>query len=110
MLSIFIACTTASTTPCSGIYLFNQSLNYCAVADAITIVVAVVAACSRCLMFVESDISIQASNPPDCKHRCLKCTPCVAVLVQVPPIDSTESYPEAWKCKCGGVLYPPNDI
>ncbi|CAI8601147.1 unnamed protein product [Vicia faba] len=85
MLSIFIACTTASTTPCSG---------------------------SRCLMFVESDISIQASNPPDCKHRCLKYTPCVAVLVQVPPIDSTdpEPYPEAWKCKCGGVLYPPNNI
>ncbi|XP_077217218.1 uncharacterized protein LOC143851619 [Tasmannia lanceolata] len=54
-------------------------------------------------------LSRPGSSPPRCISKCGKCTPCKPVHVPVPPGTrvTTEYYPEAWRCKCGGKLYMP---
>lgn len=55
------------------------------------------------------------STPPNCEGRCETCTPCVPVLVPVPPKKPVhfevqkpqDYYPEIWKCGCGGNIYLP---
>nr|XP_012575412.1 EPIDERMAL PATTERNING FACTOR-like protein 4 [Cicer arietinum] len=59
------------------------------------------------------------SHPPSCIGKCGTCTPCEPILVTIPPVSAPtmsaplrtivmiEYYPQAWRCTCGGKLYPP---
>ncbi|KAL9440414.1 hypothetical protein AB3S75_019137 [Citrus x aurantiifolia] len=67
---------------------------------------------------------VLGSRPPQCVHKCLNCTPCVATLV-IPPhpkkrlkASSSSSSPSSsqedenyyllsWRCKCGNKLFHP---
>lgn len=53
--------------------------------------------------------SAVGSKPPSCVSKCKSCTPCTPVRVPVQPgtPNTSEYYPEAWRCKCGGKLYMP---
>ncbi|KAK8955849.1 EPIDERMAL PATTERNING FACTOR-like protein 6 [Platanthera guangdongensis] len=49
------------------------------------------------------------SYPPRCTLKCGECKPCNPVHVPVPPGHPViaEYYPEAWRCKCGNMLFMP---
>ncbi|XP_075521258.1 EPIDERMAL PATTERNING FACTOR-like protein 6 isoform X1 [Primulina tabacum] len=51
-------------------------------------------------------LSGPGSSPPRCTSKCSRCVPCKPVRVTVPP-ETTEYYPEAWRCKCRNKLYMP---
>jgi len=68
----------------------------------------------------KSDFGV-TSVPPSCVNKCQGCTPCVRVLVTLPPSSAAsaakqtdsvsrrpvDDNPAVWRCKCGGKLYPP---
>jgi len=53
------------------------------------------------------------SHPPFCRTKCMKCTPCIPILVtsgsRKPEYkeEPAEPYPQAWKCTCHKKLYDP---
>jgi len=49
------------------------------------------------------------SSPPDCRFKCVGCTPCVSVLVPIHPgpVHPQNYYPQVWRCKCRNRLYNP---
>lgn len=61
--------------------------------------------------YTTTGFSKLGSRPPNCKHKCGGCTPCIAI--QVPrttthlEVQYTNYEPEGWKCKCGPTLFNP---
>ncbi|XVE54051.1 hypothetical protein DITRI_Ditri03aG0051400 [Diplodiscus trichospermus] len=51
------------------------------------------------------------SRPPNCQHKCGRCTPCVATQIPATSdkvgIQYTNYEPEGWKCKCGSTFFNP---
>lgn len=56
-------------------------------------------------------ISRLGSRPPNCDHRCGKCSPCIAIQVpsntQQLQLQFSNYEPEGWKCKCGSSFFTP---